>query len=75
MHEKKWKGKCFIISKDNENKIIKKIIFTKLFIIRINDFSYKIIIKNLICEEYSNIELLGFVNKVRFFVTIYYNKK
>lgn len=59
----KWKGKGFIISKEHENKIVKKIIFTKLFISKIDNFSYKIFIRNKIDNKYSNLELLGFINK------------
>lgn len=61
--EGKWKGKGYIISKKHENKIIKKMILTKLFISKIDNFSYKIFIRNKIDKEYSNIELLGFINK------------
>lgn len=60
--EGKWKGKGLIISKVCENKIIKKIILTKLFISKIDNFSYKVFIRNKIDNEYSNIELLGFIN-------------
>ena len=61
--EGKWKGKGYIISKNCENKIEKKLILTKLLICKINNFSYKVFIINKIGKEYSKIELLGFINK------------
>lgn len=61
--EGKWKGKGLIISKVCENKIEKKMILTKLFISKIDNLSYKVLIRNKIGNEYSNLELLGFINK------------
>ena len=61
--EGKWKGKGFIISKVCEKKIMKKMILTKLFIKKIDNFSYKVYIRNKIDNEYTNVELIGFINR------------
>ena len=61
--EGKWKGKGTIINKDSNNKLTKKCILTKLIIKKINNFSYKVYIKNLIEKNYTNLELIGFINK------------
>jgi len=61
--EGKWKGKGTIINKDTNNKLTKKCILTKLVIKKINDFSYKVYIRNLIDKKYTNLELIGFINK------------
>jgi len=61
--EGKWKGKGHIITKDCNKKFIKKKILTKLIIKKIKNNSYQIWIRNKIDEKYSNIELLGFINK------------
>lgn len=59
--EGKWKGKGTIINKDSNNKLTKKCILTKLIIKKINNFSYKVYIKNLIEKNYTNLELIGFI--------------
>ena len=61
--EGKWKGKGTIINKDSNNKLTKKCILTKLIIKKINNFSYKVYIRNLIDKNYTNLELIGFINK------------
>lgn len=61
--EGKWKGKGTIINKDSHNKITKKCILSKLIIKKINEFSYKVYIKNLIEKNFTNLELIGFLNK------------
>lgn len=61
--EGKWKGKGFIFIKKCNKKIIKKCIYTKLIIKKIDDFSYQIFIRNLIEKNYTGVELLGYINK------------
>jgi hypothetical protein len=61
--EGKWKGKGTIIDKECHNKITKKCVLTKLIIKKINEFSFQVYIKNLIDKNYTNLELVGFLNK------------
>jgi len=61
--EGKWKGKGYILIKNNNEKLIKQKVLTKLIIKKINNFSFRVFIRNFINNEYSNLELLGFLNK------------
>ena len=61
--EGKWKGKGTIINKVCNDKITKKIILTKLIIKKIDNYSYHVYIRNQIDKKYTNLELIGFINK------------
>ena len=61
--EGKWKGKGHIIIKNNNEKLVKQKVLTKLIIKKINNFSFRVFIRNFINNKYSNLELLGFINK------------